>query len=546
MGSEHRIPESVARGGAALPQSAAIPDWLFFHAARTPDAPAVASLTTRLSYGELASRVRILAGHLAARGVIPGSRVALALPNAPATVVAGLAVNALGATSVEVNRGWSAEILREIVAKGQVRHAFIWARDAPKWGAVSAEGRIDHVWGMHARMLPRSFEEALEGASTTLLFEDGRIDPSTEVSQRYPTTELSPSQPALILFTSGSTGKPHGVIQTFRNIEANTRSIAQVLSLTSGDRAMVTLPLHYCYGRSVLQTHLFVGGSIYLDDRMAFPRAVMETMGSEGCTGFAGVPLTFEIIRRQVDVSTVNLPRLRYLTQAGGAMARGTIDWVRTAFSPAKLFVMYGQTEATARLSYLPPDRAADKADSIGITIPGVELSIRDASGHDQAPGQVGELVARGDNVTPGYLDEPLETANILRDGWLWTGDLAYRDADGFFFHMGRTREILKIGGHRVSPVEIEQVIERHPDVAEAAVIGVSDALQGEVPWGVVVRRSGTTTTEREILEFCREWLPAYQVPRAMILVRALPRNDAGKLLRAELAAFYRATPSAT
>ena len=167
-----------------------------------------------------------------------------------------------------------------------------------------------------------------------------------------------------------------------------------------------------------------------------------------------------------MDVSTIRFDRLRYLTQAGGAMAPDTIAWVRAAFRPARLFVMYGQTEATARLSYLPPERADDKAGSIGIPIPGVELRVMDEPAIEAPPGEVGELVARGDNVTPGYLDEPEETAAILRDGWLWTGDLAERDADGFFYHRGRAKEVLKIGGHRVSPIEIEQVLARHPDVA--------------------------------------------------------------------------------
>ena len=197
---------------------------------------------------------------------------------------------------------------------------------------------------------------------------------------------LSAEWPALVLYTSGSTGTPHGVIQTFRNVDANTRSIVAYLGLTGEDRASVTLPFYYSYGRSVLQTHLFAGGSVFLDNRMAFPRIVLEALASEGCTGFAGVPLTFELIRRQVDVSSIHFPRLRYLTQAGGEMAPETIAWVRTAFQPAKLYVMYGQTEATARLSYLPPDRAEDKAGSIGIGIPGVELQVVDELGRRATP----------------------------------------------------------------------------------------------------------------------------------------------------------------
>jgi acyl-coenzyme A synthetase/AMP-(fatty) acid ligase len=260
-------------------------------------------------------------------------------------------------------------------------------------------------------------------------------------------------------------------------------------------------------------------------------------MAAEGCTGFAGVPLTFEIIRRQVDVGTIRFERLRYLTQAGGAMAPDTIAWARRAFQPARLFVMYGQTEATARLAYLPPERGEDKAGSFGIAIPGVELRVVDDEGRELPRGEAGHLVARGDNVTLGYLGEPEETAAILRDGWLWTGDLAARDADGFFFHQGRSKEILKIGGHRVSPAEIEHVIGGHPDVAEAAVIGEPHDLMGEVPCAFVVPRPGREPAEAELRLHCRERLAPYKVPVRFTLVEALPRNPSGKLLRAELKA---------
>jgi long-chain acyl-CoA synthetase len=525
--------------GGARPASPFLSDWLDFHARRTPGAPAVASLTARLTYGQLADRVRVLSGHLAVQGVGPGSRVLLALPNTPAAVVAGLALNALGATSVEVSREWSADVLGDIVTRSGVRQVVVWARDASRWAAALAGHPVDHVWAVSRDALPDTFTPAIGGLPTTLLLEDGRVDPECEATPQPPGLELSADWPALVLYTSGSTGRPLGVVQTFRNIEANTRSIVRYLGLTAADRALVALPLSYCYGRSVLQTHLYAGGSLFLDSRMAFPRLVLETLGAEGCTGFAGVPLTFEVIRRQVDVSTIRLSRLRYLTQAGGAMAPDTIAWVRAAFRPAELYVMYGQTEATARLSYLPPERAEDKAGSIGIPIPGVDLRVMGERLREAGPGEVGELVARGDNVTPGYLDEPEETAAILHDGWLWTGDLAERDADGYFYHRGRAKEILKIGGHRVGPVEIEQVIARHPDVGEAAVIGLPDALMGEVPAAVVVPREGITLGEVDLLRFCRERLPAYQVPVKVVFAESLPRNESGKLLRARLVALY-------
>jgi acyl-CoA synthetase (AMP-forming)/AMP-acid ligase II len=519
-------------------------DWLFAHAERRPEAPAISTASHRLTYGELARRVRALASHLSATGVRRNDRVLLALPNVPATVVAGLAVNAAGATAVEVNREWTQEVLSDIVRRSGVRQAVIWGRDARAWGRIAAEcappaGLLERLWVVHGDALPPAMRDALGPASASLLVDDGRVDPGLGDAGPPPAPRLDAGAPALVLYTSGSTGRPRGVIQTFRNLDANARSIVAYLGLGPEDRAGVLLPLYYCYGRSVLQTHLLAGGSVHLDGRFAFPRTVLEAFAAEGCTGFAGVPLTFEIIRRQVDVSTIAFSRLRYLTQAGGAMAQDTIDWVRRAFAPAQLFVMYGQTEATARLSYLPPERAEEKRGSIGIAIPGVSLAVVDEAARELPPGEVGHLVARGENVTPGYLDEPEENAAILHDGWLWTGDLARRDEDGFFFHQGRSKDILKIGGHRVSPTDVEHAVARHPDVAEAAVIGVPHALKGEVPAAYVVLRAGAAPAEEELRRFCQAHLPAWQVPVSFTAVPALPRNEAGKLLRAELAARH-------
>jgi long-chain acyl-CoA synthetase len=257
---------------------------------------------------------------------------------------------------------------------------------------------------------------------------------------------------------------------------------------------------------------------------------VMEAAAQQRCTGFYGVPLTFELLKRHLDTSEWPAGSLRYLAQAGGAMHPETVRWVRSAFAPAKLFVMYGQTEATARLSYLPPERAEDKAGSIGRGIPGVELAVRDEHGHPMAPGQVGELWARGENVTPGYFRDPEATAQILRDGWLRTGDLGYRDAEGFFFITGRARQILKIGGHRVSALEIEQSLASHPDVLETAVVGMGDPLGGEAAAAFVVLRSGASLTERELRTFCRQTMPAWKVPKGVMFVAELPRTGAGKV----------------
>lgn len=513
------------------------PRWVLEHAERNPEAPAVDSQEARLSYGDLAERMRTLSAHLAAAGVRQGERVPIVLPNVPATVVASLALQALGACPVEMNRAWGVDAFGALLAQIRPRHAFVLDRDAQLWGQVARSHPL-HFWVVHPTELTPALGARLGGAVATWVRADGTLDGAQARARLSPFPAASdPESPAVILYTSGSTGKPRAVVQTFHNIDANARSIVQYLGLTSADRAMLVLPLSYCYGRSVLHTHLRAGGSVFLDDRFMYPRLVLETLGAEGCTGFAGVPTTFEIIRRHVDLSSLRWPRLRYVTQAGGAMALDTIRWVRRSFHPARLFVMYGQTEATSRLSYLPPERAVDKEGSIGIAIPGVELKVVDDEGLELAPGETGHLVARGDCVTPGYLDEPEETAAILRDGWLWTGDLAYRDPDGFFFHAGRSREVLKIAGHRVSPVEIEHALERHPEVVEAAVVAVRNGLAGDAAAAFVVRQPAGSVTEADLRRFCRELLPAYKVPAAVTFVDELPRNASGKLLRAELAA---------
>ena len=507
-------------------------DWVSHWADRTPEAAAVGTPAGWLTYRQLDDRVGLLAADLQLRGVKPGDRVLVALPNLPATVAVSLAIQWLGACAVEVNREWGVAALTAIAGEIEARHAVIDVHDIMLWRQIAAELDLRHIWVVHVTRPPDGVWAALEGVVGTWLHQDGSLDaplgePTGPVRQ--------PASAALIVYTSGSTGAPRGVIQTHANIAANTASICEYLGLSAEDRAMAILPLCYCYGKSVLQTHLRVGGSVFFDHRFMYPRLVLEAIGEERCTGFAGVPLTFELIKRQLDPRAIAMPALRYLTQAGGAMDLATTRWVREAFTPAQLFVMYGQTEATARLSYLAPECAEEKAGSIGRPIPGVELEVVDQRAARVPANQEGHLVARGANVTPGYFRAPEATAEILRDGWLWTGDLARRDADGFFFLTGRAKEVLKIGGHRVSAAEIEQRLCAHPDVLEAAVVGEHEPVGGEAAVAFVVKRAGSTLSEPELRHFCRQQLPPYKVPASVTFLAALPRTSVGKIAKGEL-----------
>jgi long-chain acyl-CoA synthetase len=510
------------------------PAWVLGHAARTPDAPAVDSPWVRLTYRQLANRMLALAGHLRASGVGPGDKVLIALPLGTAAVVASLAVQALGACAVELDRESGAASLDAILAQTGARQAFVFGQDARRWAGKPG---LTHFHVVHASRPPERMLQVLAPAACAWVQEDGAVDTRAAPLDALPSTPADAH--AAIVYTSGSTGTPRGVIQTFANIAANTRSIVEYLGLTPADRAHLILPLHYCYGKSVLQTHLLVGASVFVDPRFMYPQVVLEAMAAEGSTGFAGVPLTFELLKRQTGPEARSKLKLRYLTQAGGGMAPDTVQWTREAFHPAELFVMYGQTEATARLSYLPPRFAKEKAGSIGLAIPGVELRVVAEDGTPLPVGEPGHLVAKGPNVTPGYLGAPEETATVLKDGWLWTGDLAWRDAEGFFFLVGRAKEILKVNGHRVSPAEIEHQLARHPAVKEVAVVGVPDALGGEAACAVVVTHAGAEVKEDELRRFCRESLPVHKVPKHVVMTEALPRGPAGKVLKAELRTRY-------
>jgi acyl-CoA synthetase (AMP-forming)/AMP-acid ligase II len=393
-----------------------------------------------------------------------------------------------------------------------------------------------HAFLVHATDIPESMCACLRGLAIVRVGEDGRLLDYGEQPNRprraWP--ERDRNAVTQLIYTSGSTGQPRGVMQTIENVAANTHAIVDYLKLGSHDRAMLILPLSYCYGKSVLQTHLLVGGSVFLDPRFMYPQLVLDAIGSERCTGFAGVPLTFELLQRQTKPDMTRLRSLRYVTQAGGAMTQSTTDWVRLTFAPAKLFTMYGQTEATARLSYLPPERA-DKQNSIGIPVSGVELRVVDEHGVTLPCGAQGQIVARGPSISPGYYRQPEATARILRDGWLLTGDIGYRDEEGFFFLVGREKEILKVGGHRVSPEQIETTLAECEGILEAAVVGVSDALMGEVPVALVVVKTDFGLGELVVRKFCAARLPAYMVPRQVAFTSLLPRGASGKLLRAEV-----------
>jgi acyl-CoA synthetase (AMP-forming)/AMP-acid ligase II len=320
-----------------------------------------------------------------------------------------------------------------------------------------------------------------------------------------------------ILFTSGSTGVPKGVVLSHRNIIANTNSIIKYLNLNQLDRICVVLPFYYCYGLSLLHTHLKVGGSIIINNTFLFLGTVIKDIKEFECTGFAGVPSHFQmLLKKSTSFKNTVFPDLKYVTQAGGKLHDVFIKEFVETFPNVNFNVMYGQTEATARLSYLSSSLVLEKLGSIGKAIPDVTLKIVDKNDLELPDGEIGEIIAKGDNVMQGYYKDIEMSEKTLINGWLHTGDLAKKDKEGFIYIVAREKEIIKVGGKRVSPKEIEEVILSVSEVVDCSIKAFDDEILGESLKAIVVidNKFEENEIKDKILRKCKDKLALYKIPQ--------------------------------
>ena len=334
---------------------------------------------------------------------------------------------------------------------------------------------------------------------------------------------------ALLLTTSGSTGSPKLVRQSYKNIEANTKSIVEYLGLTEAERAITTLPMNYTYGISIINTHLWIGASLILTEKGLMQKEFWQQMKEYEATSFGGVPYTYEMLNR-LRFERMQLPALRYITQAGGKLSPQLHEkFAKWAIDAGKKFiVMYGQTEATARMSYLPAEKTLEKYGSMGIAIPGGKFSLIDVDGKKIAePETVGELVYDGDNVTLGYAEcgEDLAKGDE-RHGRLETGDMAKFDKDGYFFIVGRKKRFLKIFGNRVNLDETEQLLKAKFTTFECACSGIDDKMTIYIT---------DENAKNDVLAFLTEKLRFNAIAFKIIILHNIPRNESGKVLYKDL-----------
>ncbi|HEY1351392.1 MAG TPA: AMP-binding protein [Ktedonobacteraceae bacterium] len=339
---------------------------------------------------------------------------------------------------------------------------------------------------------------------------------------------------AALMFTSGSTGQPNAVKISHQNIRANTESIIAYLGLKADERMLVVLPFDYCFGASLLHTHLRMGATLVINTTFLYPDSVIKDLASYQCTGFAGVPATYQHLLRTSSFLQHTFPHLRHVQQAGGKLADVCIRAFLAQVPHVQFFVMYGQTEATARLAYLQPERLAEKTGSIGRAIPGVSLQVLDRAGQAVRPGEEGEIVAAGENIASGYCI-PDPTKENFRGGKLYTGDLATVDEEGFIYVTGRSGDFIKPYGHRISCKEIEEVLMEIPEIVEVAVVGRWSSEQGEIPKAYIVAAENQKLSTERIVGYCKNKLPRYALPREIEFLSDLPKNAAHKILKHRL-----------
>lgn len=460
-----------------------------------------------------------IAAGLAGRGVEPGDRIGLYCPNAPEFVVAYLGILKAGATVVPINLMLSpkeiAFILSDAGVKGFCYHQALAEAVEQARGLAPELGLSIRIGNGDGTDLSLDALMATPGSPPTLTLDTDR-------------------HLAVILYTSGTTGRPKGAMLSHTNLRANAASIRQALNLEPGrDRVLVVLPLFHAFAATVgMLTPLLHGlGSVIVSQ--FDPKAVSAAIAEHGATIFLGVPSMYNLLLRLDDQARNQWASVRFCVAGGAAMPRALMASFEEGFG-IPILEGDGPTEC-APATCVNPLAGPRKPGSVGLPIPGVEMRIAGPDGTWLADGEHGEVCVRGANVMQGYWGLEAQTQESFFGDWFRTGDLGYRDADGYFFLVDRIKDLIISNGMNVYPRMIEEVLYRHPDIADAAVVGEAHRLHGEIPIAFVVPKPGAQVDPARLRDWCKEHLGRHEIPRRIELLESLPRNAAGKILKREL-----------
>jgi acyl-CoA synthetase (AMP-forming)/AMP-acid ligase II len=458
---------------------------------------------------EIADAVNGFAAGFLANGLKPGDRILISCGVNTASTLAYLGALYAGIVPVLLDE-------RMLAASGSA--TFLKANAKAAW----TDGRSSWDWARQNGFL--QLEGNFEAASV----------------ESFPPFSCNENDLAVLMPTSGSTGVPRLVMVSHGNLIANTEAIIRSQCLGDDEKALLIMPVSYCFGASVMHTHLYQGGGVVFDSRFMFPDKVLQSIDTYQCTTFAGVPTVYSILLRRSNIRSMTLRSLRRFLQAGGALAKESVQELCSIVPTAEFFVMYGQTEATSRISCLPPEQLHNKLGSVGLPLENLTIRIVDQSDDDQgrevSEGQTGEIQVSGPSVCQGYLDEAEATQKKFDHGWLKTGDLAAMDADGYLWIRGRASDFIKIRGYRVSLAEVEAKVAAVPGVSECAAMGVQHPEAGEaIALFIVGDGAVSGNGNQAILERVRHALPTQWTCSSVQVVVELPKTANGKIARAQL-----------
>ena len=473
-----------------------------------------------LTFAELNEVSGDVAAALATRGVGPGDTVAVLSQNRWEWIAVYHGILKLGGVVVPLNVMLTADEVAYIARDAGIKAIFI-AGEALDAMATVLDG-IDSV------ELMISFDERGDCLDLSGLLAEN-------IGSNFEPHPVDPASLACVAYTSGTTGRPKGAMQSHRSLLLNCAYTATMHGRTADDLVVTSLPAGHVYGNVAINSTFIAGGCVVLLARFD-PAAALAAIETHRATMFEGVPAMYAMMLASKAITAANLSSLRRCTVGGQTIAEHVIvEWEQRSRAP--LIELWGMTElsgvGTTHAVYAPNVRG-----SIGVALPGVELRVSPVDGAraECAPGEAGELMARGPIVTMGYLNNPQATAEcVTPDGWLHTGDLATHDGNGHFFVIDRLKDVIITGGYNIYPAEIERVMIGHEAVALVAVGREPDDVKGEVAHAYVVRSPGHEPDAGDLMTYCRQRLAAYKVPRAIHFVNELPTTSSGKLMRRAL-----------
>ncbi|KQT91484.1 long-chain fatty acid--CoA ligase [Marmoricola sp. Leaf446] len=480
-------------------------------AERFPDRPAIKLDDLVLTWSDVQAGAQRVAGMLRSKGIGPGDRVGMVLPNVPPFPVIFYGALTVGAVVVPMNPLLKGREVKYYLEDSGASIVFAWKDMAEEAGKGASEVGIECV------EVGTDFADVL-----------AQHEPVTEVVSREDDDDV------VLLYTSGTTGQPKGAQLTHHSMSTNAATSAETLiEITEGDVVMGCLPLFHVFGLTCgLNASVLKGSCLTLVPRFD-PEKALEVVGRDKVTVFEGVPTMYAALLHAKGADAADMSSLRTCISGGSAMPVEVMKSFEKKFDCIVL-EGYGLSETSPVASFNQPGQER-KPGSIGTEVRGCEMKVVDDDGNEVPQGEKGEIVIKGENVMKGYWGRDEATAESIKDGWFSTGDVATRDEDGYFFIVDRKKDLIIRGGYNVYPREVEEALYEHEAVREVAVIGIKDDSLGEEVGAAVALKEGATVEVEELQAFAKERLAAYKYPRAVWIVEELPKGPTGKILRREV-----------